>query len=244
MSAVNTMTSVQVASPEQRLGRFWGRVDQRHNALIAAHTQGRTLDVGSGYGTLTAALDRVPGVRATGVEVSAGHVEIARRLHPEVDYLEGDARDLPFAAGEFDSIVLRDALHHVLNEGDWDAVRAELLRVAVADARFVVFEPNVQPILRAGRAIIGHDDEECTLSRARGELEAMGCRITHVSYNTLFTLPLSGGYGGAELVPPRPRLARGLLRSEEGAERLARRLGLERHLAWRYLMVGVREGTA
>src|SRR3954454_17856545 len=66
----DTVSAVRVGAPEQRLHRFWGRVDRRYNSLISEHARGRTLDVGCGYGTLTAALAERPGVGATGVDVS------------------------------------------------------------------------------------------------------------------------------------------------------------------------------
>jgi SAM-dependent methyltransferase len=231
---------VRVARPERRLEGFWGAVDRRHNAEILKRIAGGpVLDLGCGYGTLTEALTQA-GFDAVGVDANAASLEVARRRSPGCRFECANAGTLPFVADEFGTVVLRDSLHHLVNEGEWPAVAAELQRVLGPRGRVVVLDPNITPILRAARVLICHQDEVCTVERARSEIEALGLRVSEVSYNTLFSLPLSGGYVGLELVPRSARLRRVLLGLELTLERLLARARLLRRLAWRYVLVADR----
>jgi SAM-dependent methyltransferase len=231
---------MHVEHPEQRLAGFWGLVDRKHNAAIRERIEaGPVLDVGCGYGTLTAQLTR-EGLECTGIDLDSVSLAVARERCPECSFVESAASDLPFDDGEFATVVLRDALHHLVNEPSWPAIAGELLRVLRPDGRVVVLDPNITPILRLGRALARHEDEVCTVTRARSELESLGLSVTEPDFNTIFSLPLSGGYVGRPLVPGWSWLHRWLLAVEAGLERLLRRVGLLRRVAWRYILVACR----
>lgn len=227
---------------ERRLDRFWGEVDRKQIELIAPWLRGpRVLDLGCGYGTLTAAASLDYGLECTGIDRDEESLESARRRFGGCEFTNADAEALPFEAATYDTVVLRDTLHHLVNEGGWRQASAELLRVSKPDARLVVFDPNVHRLLRLARRLSGHVDEECPFERAVPIVEGLGYRPVHTRFHALFSLPLSGGYVGPELVPNRPLLGKLVLRADDALDRLIHRLGLARRLAWRYLIVGERQ---
>lgn len=69
------------------------------------------LDVATGPGALVAhAADR--GARCVGIDLSPRMIELARRLHPAVEFREADAEHLPFVDRVFDAIICGFALGH------------------------------------------------------------------------------------------------------------------------------------
>ncbi len=63
----------------------------------------RMLDLGSGFGA-TVAFARANGLRAVGVDLLAPSLRLARRLHPGLALVAGDASALPFRDGSFDAV--------------------------------------------------------------------------------------------------------------------------------------------
>jgi SAM-dependent methyltransferase len=94
----------------------------------------RLLDVACGPGALTAAAAN-RGAQAVGVDLSPRMLELARQLHPGVDFHEAEVEHLPFADGSFDAVTCSFALGHlpypelalaecvrVLSAGGWIAL--------------------------------------------------------------------------------------------------------------------------
>ncbi|MEW9533736.1 bifunctional 2-polyprenyl-6-hydroxyphenol methylase/3-demethylubiquinol 3-O-methyltransferase UbiG [Microbispora sp. NPDC049125] len=75
----------------------------------------RVVDVGCGGGLVSERLASY-GYRVTGVDLSPGTVETARKhaewAHVEVDYQVGSAYDLPMEDGSVDAVVMSDVLEH------------------------------------------------------------------------------------------------------------------------------------
>lgn len=103
------------------VGMHWAAHSERYDAMLApfdaplldaaAITAGdRVVDIGcgSGHTTRSAAL-RAPGVRVTGVDISAPLLERARTLTelPHVSYELGDAQVHPFEPGGYDVAISR-----------------------------------------------------------------------------------------------------------------------------------------
>ncbi|MGW4560831.1 class I SAM-dependent methyltransferase [Streptomyces sp. NPDC004561] len=95
----------------------------------------RILDAGCGSGPLSAAL-RDRGAVVTGIDASAGMLELARRrLGDEVALHVVDLSDrLPFADGAFDDVVASLVLHYL---EDWGPTLAELRRVLRPGGRLI-----------------------------------------------------------------------------------------------------------
>lgn len=69
------------------------------------------LEVASGPGKLAAAAAR-RGAQVIGVDLSPRMVELARRLHPGIDFREAEVEHLPFADRTFDAVVCSFGLGH------------------------------------------------------------------------------------------------------------------------------------
>jgi SAM-dependent methyltransferase len=95
----------------------------------------RILDAGCGAGPLLAAL-RERGALVTGLDASAGMLELARRrLGADADLHVADLSDpLPFADGAFDDIVSSLVLHYL---EDWGPTLTEMRRVLRPGGRLI-----------------------------------------------------------------------------------------------------------
>lgn len=72
----------------------------------------RIVDVGCGTGILAVRLaDAYPAARVTGVDLSPGMLERARRRSDSVTWVEADAQHLPFEDASFDSICCTESFH-------------------------------------------------------------------------------------------------------------------------------------
>jgi SAM-dependent methyltransferase len=104
---------------------------------LAGNVAGRRiLDAGCGSGPLSAAL-RDRGAVVTGIDSSAGMLELARRrLGGDADLRVVDLADpLPFADGAFDDVIASLVLHYL---EDWGPTLAELRRVLAPGGRLLV----------------------------------------------------------------------------------------------------------
>lgn len=86
----------------------------------------RALDVGTGTGAGARAIrERFPGAEVVGVDVAKAMLDEARRLVPDVSFVEGDAAKLPFDDESFDLVAHQnmipfpDEVARVLRPGGW-----------------------------------------------------------------------------------------------------------------------------
>lgn len=99
--------------------RRWSTYVQRSVDQTLARTDvesgDRVVDVGCGTGVLLGRLlDRRSDIEATGLDLSARMLEVARRRLPgDVELVQGEATSLPFAEKSFDVAVSSSALHYV-----------------------------------------------------------------------------------------------------------------------------------
>jgi demethylmenaquinone methyltransferase/2-methoxy-6-polyprenyl-1,4-benzoquinol methylase len=104
------------------------------------------LDVCCGTGDLAIELRRAvgPSGRVVGLDFSPGMLAFAERKCPAVEWVHGDALDLPFAAGTFDAATVGFG---VRNLADLDRGFAELARVVRPGGRVVCLEMSTPPAL-------------------------------------------------------------------------------------------------
>ncbi len=228
---------MKIAEPEQRLKTAWGRIDRQHNALIAARLAGnRILDVGCGYGSLVNYLSTC-GFRAEGIDFDPVSIEAARRIFPAAPVHLENAESLNrYPDASFDSIVLKDALHHLVCEGDFRVASQTFRRLLVPGGRLVVLDPNPMWILRVARRIAAHDDVSVDPQRALSVLSDNGFEVRGIAYYEVLGLPLSGGYVGVRLVPnwaPAIACVAGL---NQFASLAANALKLGPQVCWRYVI--------
>jgi ubiquinone/menaquinone biosynthesis C-methylase UbiE len=99
---------------------------------VAGVTPGqRVLDVACGTGVAArAAVNRVQDAgRVVGVDLNPAMIDVASAVRPDLEWRQGDAESLPFAAQEFDVVICQSALFFFPNPG---AAIAEMSRVTRA----------------------------------------------------------------------------------------------------------------
>lgn len=91
----------------------------------------RLLDVATGPGAL-AAEAATRGARPVGVDLSPQMIELARRLHPGLDFREADVEHLPFDDDTFDAVICCFGLGHFPRP---EAAVAECVRTLLTGGR-------------------------------------------------------------------------------------------------------------
>jgi len=111
----------------------WRRRAARETALRPG---GSALDIACGSGKLTAELARLAqGGRVVGLDFSPQMLEIARRAQPLIEFIEGDALNLPFDDASFDASTIAFGLRNLA-----DPVRGLREMRRVTRGRAVVLE--------------------------------------------------------------------------------------------------------
>jgi demethylmenaquinone methyltransferase/2-methoxy-6-polyprenyl-1,4-benzoquinol methylase len=112
----------------------WRRRAARVTGLTAG---GSALDVACGSGKLTAQLATIAGPkgRVVGLDFSPQMLEVARRDHPGIEFVEGDALKLPFDDESFDVSTIAFGLRNLA-----DPVGGLREMVRVVRSRAVVLE--------------------------------------------------------------------------------------------------------
>ena len=101
----------------------------------------RVLDIAAGTGTSSAAIART-GARVTALDFSPGMVEVGRERHPEIEFVVGNAEQLPFDDASFDAVTISFGLRNV---NDPRRALAEMKRVLAPGGRLVVCEFTTPP---------------------------------------------------------------------------------------------------
>ena len=114
--------------------------------LVSLRAGGHVLDLGCGPGESAFGMSgRVPGARITGVDLSRSMIWLAearKRFEPgsaRIDFVRGDALDLPFADDTFDAATGHSFLYLV---PDVDRVLAETARVLRPGGQCAFLEPS------------------------------------------------------------------------------------------------------
>jgi len=111
-------------------GAFGSLTGQAIEPLLDAASVGagtRVLDVATGPGHVAGHASR-RGAMAVGVDIAQAMVELARELHPGLDFRQADAQALPFEDACFDAVVGNFAILHL---GRPEQAVAEFVRTIV-----------------------------------------------------------------------------------------------------------------
>lgn len=138
------------------LGRITDRIEEELILGLVGPVEGkRILDVGCGDGVLGERLAQA-GAEVTGLDADPRMLAAARerpgRLEAKATFIEGDARQIPFADETFDVVVAITVLCFVV-----DAERAmnEMARVLRPDGRLVIGELGRYSLWAAKRRLVG-----------------------------------------------------------------------------------------
>jgi ubiquinone/menaquinone biosynthesis C-methylase UbiE len=228
---------MKINNPEKRLSQFWGKVDQKHIHSFLPFVSGKNiLDMGCGYGTTTFSLQQ-KGFHCIGIDYQQSAIDFCKKKYPTAHFQCANAENLPFEEGYFDTVILRDALHHFYGEADFEKVKNEILRVSAKNATIIFFDPNVNLMLKTLRKLSFHEDEECQYEDAVQIVKDMNLAQSYSEFNTLFSLPLSGGYVGLNFTPNSEYVQDVLLKVEYVMEALVNKIRMGRYFCWRYLIV-------
>jgi ubiquinone/menaquinone biosynthesis C-methylase UbiE len=96
------------------------------------------VDLGCGSGAFTHLLQQA-GYQCLGLDISGKLVEVGRRKHAGIAFVQGDIERLPFADASFDGVLLSGVVHHF---PDPSRCAAEVYRVLRPHGRFFAFDPN------------------------------------------------------------------------------------------------------
>jgi ubiquinone/menaquinone biosynthesis C-methylase UbiE len=98
----------------------------------------RVADLGCGSGAFTELL-AMRKLNAVGLDISPKLIGLALKKYPGIDFLEGDAENLPFADASLDGVLLSGLVHHFPQP---QRLAQETFRVLKPGGRFVAFDPN------------------------------------------------------------------------------------------------------
>lgn len=223
--------------PDQaaRLDGFYGRVELAMvNRAIPWIKGKRVLDIGCGFGSVVEHL-RVNGFEATGIDQLGDFIEAGRQRYPGIDLRHaGEDESLPFEAGEFDTVFLKDVIHHIFDEDDLVAFLKDVKRIC--RSRVIIVDPNPTLFLRLARKILRHVDPICPPAEAEAALTTVGMTVVHREFHEVIALPLSGGYISYPFIKGR-RLGDLVLALDNAMLGAARLVSADKMLCWRYLIV-------
>ncbi|MBK4349025.1 bifunctional demethylmenaquinone methyltransferase/2-methoxy-6-polyprenyl-1,4-benzoquinol methylase UbiE [Lacisediminihabitans sp. G11-30] len=106
------------------------------------------LDIAAGTGTSSAALAK-SGADVTAADFSPGMIEVGRRRHPKLTFVQADAMALPFEDNSFDAVTISFGLRNI---EDPKKALSEMFRVMKPGGRLVIceFSKPSRAIFRAG----------------------------------------------------------------------------------------------
>jgi ubiquinone/menaquinone biosynthesis C-methylase UbiE len=114
----------------------------KRSAFIRAHCPaGKGLDVGCGTGTLAARL-AAAGYEMTGVDPSAGMLDVMRSSHPVIEAARADGTYLPFGDERFDFVYCVAVMHHIAEPGAVRQTLGEMVRVTRPGGRILIWDHN------------------------------------------------------------------------------------------------------
>ena len=140
----------------QRLDGFYGKVEEKIHQHMIKYVMGpKVLDIGCGYGSCVHFLNQ-HGFDVLGIDEHEPSIVAGKKKFPKLN-IQYEQRGLEiFSDNSFNTIILKDVVHHIYDEDDIVAFLKDVYRIC--QDRLVVIDPNPMPILKLARKIIGHVD--------------------------------------------------------------------------------------
>jgi ubiquinone/menaquinone biosynthesis C-methylase UbiE len=110
------------------------------NALKREKVEGALVDIGSGAGYLEAQIKRrYPALKVAGLDISAEMIAVSKRnwANSDIDFITGDAQNMPLPESSIDIAVSSLSLHHW---ADPSQVFREIKRVLKPGGRFIIMD--------------------------------------------------------------------------------------------------------
>lgn len=99
------------------------------------------LDLAAGTGASSAVL-AATGARVLAADLSEGMIEVGRQRHPDIEFVQANALELPFDNDTFDIVTISYGLRNI---PDPDLALREMLRVTKPGGRLVIMEFSTPP---------------------------------------------------------------------------------------------------
>lgn len=231
---------VKVKNAEKRLSRFYGDVANSQNKeIIKLITGMRILDVGCGYGFLIRQIRKEKAnAEIIGIDIDPESIEMASRLYG-IDVRNMSVFKLDFPDGYFDTVILREAVHHFNTHDNLKAALNEIKRVCGKE--LIIFDPNPNLMLRLCRKLIRHVDQEAPCEYVVKALEENGFMVSSLKWRDIIAFPLSGGFISMELVP-NIKICKDLVMAlDRGLNAVLSGLKIQRHFCLRYLIYAIKK---
>lgn len=190
----------------------------------------RLLDLGCGEGATLHHLGRTEG--AVGVDLFEDKLDFARERLPNCRFVAASACDLPFEAGSFDHILVRDVVHHI---EEAHKLVDECARVLAPGGRVDVLEPcrnNPLILMHAITKVEERGELRSTPAFLRGLLSR---RFRVESVEAYQPMPIHRIVFHPEMGRPSLASSGPVRAAVDGLERLAERL--MPRWAWAYIHV-------
>ena len=140
---MNGFYDSEMAAQQERMARTEDMMRQRseHMRVVSPKSGEKILELGSGNGIFARELaDRVgSGGKVIGLDPSEAILEMARHICPQVDFIQGDAQDLPFDDQSFDAVAGAQVFCFLT---DVDRALAETYRVLKPGGRVVILDTD------------------------------------------------------------------------------------------------------
>ena len=150
----------------------------------------RVLDVGTGTG-IAAAAAVGDGRRVVGLDAAPGMLDVARRDHPTIEFIEADMMSMPFPDGSFDVVI---SAHALLFADDRVAALREMRRVTAPGGRLSLSVPGPTELTPSA-----------VLARVYGRL-GLDARREYPTQDDLAAWATAAGWTGLETAAD-PRIA-------------------------------------
>ena len=226
---------MNISQCEKRLNRFYGDVAKRQNTDIINLITGRKiLDIGCGCGCFLDQIRRErQDIEATGIDVDPESINMAKALYG-INVRPMSVHKMDFADNAFDTVVLRETIHHFEGEESLKSAFSEIRRVCGKE--IIIFDPNPNWVVKFSRKLIAHQDPEAHLDDVIAVLELSGFNVKVCRWRDVIAFPMSGGFVGMELVPNLGLFKKPILAFDSFLNNILRILNLQRHICWRYLI--------
>lgn len=109
---------------------FFTEAIEKFSSLLS--TSDKVLDAGCGSGRDSALLKN-KGFDVTGIDISKGLLNEAKKEHPGINFIEGDLLKLPFSENSFDGVWAHASLVHLETVQDAQKAINEFHRVLISD---------------------------------------------------------------------------------------------------------------
>jgi ubiquinone/menaquinone biosynthesis C-methylase UbiE len=103
------------------------------------------LDMGCANGTLLAMLGEEKKIVGAGLDISSEMVKIARQRHPEFEFKQGSAENVPFSDHNFDVIICSASFHHFPHPNRFLSEAGRLLK---PEGRLIIAEIHIPVVTK------------------------------------------------------------------------------------------------